>query len=204
MKLINSIGPNPHVVRMFAAEKGIDLPKQDIDLLKGENRQPPYNTINVTGTTPALVLDNGQVICEITTISEYLEEKHPTPALIGSTPEERAETRMWTRRIDLGVLEPLTNGFRATEGRALFEPRIKLVSKEAGQELKGLAQDKLAWLDGQLGAKQYICGDRFTLADILLFCFIAFAKQVGQDLPADAKNLRAWFERVGQRPSVKA
>ena len=88
MKLYNSIGPNPRMVRMFAAEKGLSLSMVEIDLMGGENRQPDYaGGVNVAGQTPALALDDGQVISEITVICEYLEEKHPTPALIGSTPE---------------------------------------------------------------------------------------------------------------------
>ena len=124
MKLYNSVGPNPHVVRMFAAEKGLTLPMVEIDLMGGENRKPPYqDTVNPAGQTPALVLSDGQIITEITVICEYLEEKHPSPVLIGATPEQRAETRMWTRRIDLNICEPLTNAFRGVRGaRPVREP----------------------------------------------------------------------------------
>src|ERR1700733_3681779 len=97
MKLYDSIGPNPRVVKMFMAEKGIDLPREKVDLMKGENRQPAYQSKNPAGQTPALELDDGRIVAEILVICEYLEEKHPTPVLIGSTPEERAVTRMWTR-----------------------------------------------------------------------------------------------------------
>ncbi|WP_348246170.1 glutathione S-transferase N-terminal domain-containing protein, partial [Salmonella enterica] len=84
-KLYTSMGPNPHMVRMFAAEKGLSLPLVEVDLMGGENRRPPYSEgVNVAGQTPALVLDDGTVIAEITVICEYLEEKHPSPALIGS------------------------------------------------------------------------------------------------------------------------
>jgi glutathione S-transferase len=204
MKYYNSIGPNPHVVRMFAAEKGLTLPTVSVDLLAGENRQPAHMARNPTGTTPALELDTGKFIAEITVIADYLEELHPTPALIGTTPEERAETRMWTRRIDLGILEPMTNGFRASQGRGLFEPRMKLVSPEAAEELKALARHKLLWLDKELEGRQFICGDRFTLADILLFAFMAFGAEVGQPIPDEAKWVKAWFERVKARPSAAA
>ena len=204
MKLYNSIGPNPHVVRMFAAEKGLSPETVTIDLMGGENRQPAYSAKNVSGTTPALELPDGQMICEITAIAEYLEEKHPNPPLIGSTPEERAETRMWARRIDLGILEPMTNGFRATEGRDLFKSRIKLVSPEAGADLKAIAKDKLLWLDKQLDGRQFVVGDRFTLADILRFAFHAFGAQVGQPIPAEAKWLPGWFDRVKARASAAA
>lgn len=205
MKLYNSIGPNPHMVRMFAAEKGLSLPMVQIDLMAGENRQPAYaGAINPAGQTPALALDDGQVIAEITAICEYLEEKHPTPALIGTTPEERAETRMWTRRIDLNICEPLTSGFRASEGRRMFESRMKLIGVQGAAELKAIARDRLQWLDGQMAGRQFVCGDRFSFADILLFTFLAFGAEVGQPIPAEAAWVTAWFERVKARPSAAA
>ena len=189
---------------MFMAEKGLSVPTVNVDLLAGENRQAAHIARNPSGTTPALELDSGRFIAEITVIADYLEELHPTPALIGSTPEERAETRMWTRRIDLGILEPMTNGFRASEGRGLFEPRLKLVTPEAAAELKAIARDKLLWLDKQLAGRQWVCGDRFTLADILLFAFMAFGAEVGQPIPDEASWIKAWFDRVKARPSASA
>lgn len=205
MKLYNSVGPNPHVVRMFAAEKGLSLPMVEIDLMGGENRQPTYQgTVNPAGQTPALVLGDGQVITEITVICEYLEEKHPTPVLIGASPEQRAETRMWTRRIDLNICEPLTTGFRASEGRGLFTPRMKLVGLEGAAELKAIAKDRILWLDGLMGDNEFVCGDRFSLADILLFVFLGFGAQVAQPIPDDASWIKAWFARVAARPSATA
>jgi glutathione S-transferase len=202
MKLYDSIGPNPHVVRMFAAEKGIDLPRVAVDLMRGENRREPYMARNAAGTTPTLELDDGRCIGEIVAICEYLEERHPEPALIGATAEERAETRMWTRRIDLGIVEPMTNGFRASEGRRLFEGRMRLVSPDAAQELKDIAHDRLMWLDRQLDGRRFVCGDRFSLADILLYCFRAFGEQVGQPIPPEATWVSDWFGRVRARPSA--
>jgi glutathione S-transferase len=120
MKLYQSIGPNPRVVKMFLAEKGVTLPTVDVDLLAGENRSPPYLHVNAAGQTPALELDDGAVLTEIAAICEYLEEKYPAPPLIGATPEERAETRMWTGRVNLKICEPMTNGFRYAEGLPLF------------------------------------------------------------------------------------
>src|SRR5215468_3127358 len=107
MKLYTSVGPNPRVVKMFLAEKGLDLPRITVDLMGGENRRAPYNEkVNPAGQTPALQLDDGSCLTEILPICEYIEEKHPSPPLIGTTPEERAKTRMWTRRVDLKVCEP--------------------------------------------------------------------------------------------------
>jgi glutathione S-transferase len=204
MKYYDSIGPNPHVVRIFAAEKGLALETVRIDLRAGENRGSEYGAKNVSGTTPALELADGTTICEITVIADYLEELHPTPPLIGTTPEERAETRMWVRRIDLGIVEPMTNGFRAVEGRPMFEPRMMLVGAEGAAELKAIARAKLLWLDGQLAGRKWICGDRFTLADILLFAFLKFGASVGQPMPTEVTWLPEWFARVAERPSMAA
>ena len=205
MKLYTSMGPNPHMVRMFAAEKGLTLETVEVDLMGGENRRAPYtDTVNPAGQTPALVLDDGTVIAEITVICEYLEELHPGPALIGATPEERAETRMWTRRIDLNICEPMTTGFRAAEGRRIFESRMKLVGAEGAADLKAIARDRLLWLDGKMQGRAFICGDRFSLADVLLFAFLAFGAQVGQPIPDEAGWVKAWFARVQARPSAAA
>jgi glutathione S-transferase len=203
VKFYNSIGPNPRVVRMFMAEKGLDIPSQDVDLMAGDNRKPDHLARNPHGQMPALELDNGTYVCEITAICEYLEDTNPKPALVGSTPEEKAETRMWTRRVDLNIVEPLTNGFRFSQGLRLFQNRIVTVP-EAADGLKKIAQDRLSWLDGQMAGRDYLCGKRFTLADILLFCFLDFGGQVGQPLNPDHKNVSAWFERVKARPSAAA
>lgn len=204
MKLYNSVGPNPRVVRMFIAEKGITIPSQDVDLMKGENRQEDHLKRNPHGQMPTLELDNGQFVSEILPICEYLEEKYPTPALIGSTPEEKAEARMWTRRVDLNICEPMAVGFRFSQGLPLFKDRI-YTAPDAADGLKGMAQNRLQWLDGQLAdGRKFICGERFTLADIHLFAFLEFGNQVGQPLNPDFKNLQAWFARVKARPSTAA
>jgi glutathione S-transferase len=201
VKLYTSIGPNPHVVRMFMAEKGITLPTQTVDLVAGENRQPEHLKRNPHGQMPTLELDDGSYVSEITAICEYLEDTHPKPALIGTTPKEKAETRMWTRRVDLNICEPMGAGFRYGEGEKLFAKRIVTVP-EASAGLKRVAQDRLKWLDGQLPGKDFLCGKRFTLADVMLFCFLEFGASVGQPLDPANKNLVAWHGRVKARPSA--
>jgi glutathione S-transferase len=205
MKLYNSRGPNPHMVRMFMAEKGIDIPKVEIDLMGGENRREPYNAkVNPAGQTPALELDDGTVITEITAICEYLDEiKKDTPSLIGDTPAERANTRMWTRRIDLNIVEPGANGFRFSEGLKLFENRVRCIP-EAADGLKATARDKLAWLDGLMGSKPFIGGNKLSMADIMLFVFLTFMGSVKQPLDPANKNLAAWYEGMKARPSAAA
>ena len=203
MKFYNSLGPNPRLVRMFMAEKGIDVPTQEVDIMGGENRRPPYTDANPAGQMPALELDNGVVIAEITAICEYLEDIQPSPALIGATPEERAETRMWTWRIELNICEPLANGFRYAEGLAMFKDRIRVIP-HAADDLKAIAQERLAWLDGLTQGREYLAGSRFTLADIVLYAFLDFGAGVGQPLDPGLEQLGAWFTRVSQRPSAEA
>ena len=203
MKFYNSVGPNPRAVRMFAAEKGLTLPMVEVDLMKGENRQSAYTQKNTAGQLPCLELDDGSFVSEITAICEYLEDTHPRPALIGTTPKEKAETRMWTRRIDLNICEPMANGFRYGQGLPLFQSRIP-TAPEAADGLKRVAQDRLLWLDKQIAGRQWICGDRFTYADIHLFAFLDFGKQVGQPLNPEAKTLAAIYDRARDRPSAKA
>ena len=203
MKLYDSIGPNPRIVRMFMAEKDISIPSQSIDLPAGENRQPEHLARNPHGQMPTLELDNGHYVSEVVAICEYLEEKNPSPPMIGATPEERAECRMWTRRVDLNICEPLANGYRFGEALKFFEKRIPC-APEASPGLKMIAANRLAWLNGQIAGQDYLCGKRFTLADILLFCWLEFGNQVGQPLDTANTNIVAWMARVGERPSVKA
>lgn len=203
MKLHTSIGPNPRVVKMFIAEKGIDMPRVDVDLMGAENRQAPYTSKNPSGQLPCLEMDDGSYLAEILPICEYLEEKHPKPALVGSTPEERAATRMWARRIDLNIIEPMANGFRYGEGLMLFKDRIRTIP-QASDDLKTLAREKIAWLDGLMKNNQFITGSRFTLADMLLFAFLDFGRTVGQPFDEKLTWIPQWFERVGSRPSAAA
>jgi glutathione S-transferase len=204
MLLFDSIGPNPRVVRMFAAERGVTLPSTKVDLRGGENRREPFLAKNPSGQLPALELDNGMVLAEITAICEYLDEIGPAGhTLIGATAEERAETRMWVRRIDLNILEPLANGFRFAEGLKLFESRIRVIP-QAAPDLKLLAQEKLRWLDGLIAGREFVCGSRMTLADILLFVFLDFGKTVGQPLDPANANIAALYERMKARPSASA
>jgi len=184
------------------AEKGLELDRVEVDLMGGENRREPYLQVNPAGQTPALQLDDGSCLTEITAICEYLEEANPQPPLIGTTPEERAKTRMWTRRVDIKVAEPMANGFRYGEGLRLFENRLRVLP-EASAGLKAVAQDGVQWLEANFQGP-WIAGDRFTLADILLFAFLDFGGTVGQPLDPKNKKIADWFERVKARPSAAA
>ncbi|RAK58972.1 glutathione S-transferase [Phenylobacterium hankyongense] len=200
MKLYTSIGPNPRTVTLFIAEKGLQIPTVEVDLRGGENRREPFLKINPAGQLPALELNDGARITEIIAICEYLEELHPSPPLIGSTPQERAAARMWARRVDLKVCEPMANGFRYAEGLPLFQGRMRCLP-EAAPGLKAIARDGLEWLEEQFQGP-WIAGERYTLADILLFSFLEFGAVVGQPLDPSFEKLTAWFGRVKARPTI--
>ena len=202
MKLYTSVGPNPRVVKMFMAEKGITLDMVTVDLRGGENRQEAFLKVNPAGQTPSLELDNGTNLNEITAICEYLDEKNPGSSLIGTTAEERAATRMWTRRVDLKVCEPLANGFRFGEGLPMFQSRMRCLP-DASPGLKLIAQDGIQWFEDNMKGP-WIAGDRFTLADILLFSFLDFGAVVGQPLDPKFTKINEWFSRVKARPSAAA
>lgn len=202
MLAYDGLGPNPRALRMFLAEKGIELPTREIDIMSAENRKPPYADRNPGGQVPALELDDGRVIGETVAIFEYLDEQHPEPALVGTTPEERAETRQWQRRVEFKITEPLYNGFRFAEGHELFKNRMRCLP-EAAEGLKATSKDGQAWLDGLLQGRSWIVPDRFTIADVILYCALDFGASVGQPLDPKLGKLSAWFERVASRPSAK-
>ena len=204
MKLYNSMGPNPHMVRMYAAELGVDLALEDVDLMGGENRQAAFLAKNPSGQSPALELDDGTVLAEITAICEYLDDITDGKTLIGNTPEERANTHMWTRRVDLNICEPLGNGFRYAEGLQIFESRM-ITIPEAADGLKRIAQAKLTWLDEQMSdRREFIAGASLSMAVILLYSMMVFFAGVGQPLNPENTNVQAWFDRMAARPSAQA
>jgi glutathione S-transferase len=188
---------------MFIAEKGLSLPKVEVDVIGGENRRQPFLSINPAGGTPVLELDDGTALAETIAICEWLEEQHPEPVLIGATAQARAITRMWTRRVDLMVVQPLTSGFRAAEGLPLFKDRVRCLP-QAADDLKLAAREGLAWLDQELGERKYLTGDTVTLADLLLYSFVEFGGMVGQRLDPELRRLATWHDRMASRPSAAA
>jgi glutathione S-transferase len=203
MKLYTSVGPNPRIVRMFMAERGIELPVEDVDIVAGENLDDNFKALNPSAQSPCLQLDDGSVLAEVTVICAYLDEISDGASLIGDTPQQRAETRMWNRRFDARILEPMSLAFRSAEALEMFKDRCHVIP-HAADDLKVTVQKSWAWLEPLMADKEYVCGDRFTLADIQLYIFADFGKMVGQSMPDDLPNLQAWYARVAQRPSVMA
>lgn len=201
MIVLDALSPAPRCLRMFLLEKQLRLPLRQVDVFSGENRQAPYLAHNRAGQTPALLLDDGRCIAESVAIMEYLEELHPMPALIGATPEQRAATRQWQRRVELNITENIHNAYHWAEGLARFAGRIP-VAPEAAAGLKRVAQDRLAWLDAMLGAQPWLAGERFSIADIWLYVWLDFAASVGQPFSRGLPRIGPWFERVAARPSA--
>ncbi len=201
MKLYQSIGPNPRVVLMYLAETGLNIERQLVDIMAGENRQGDFlskahwvtprcsNWLTVSGSP------------RVVAICEYLDETLAGGALLGATPEERAQTRMLVRIIDQQAVVPMTLGFRGAEGLPMFQPRMLCLPDAAG-DLKRQAADGLTAIDRIVGAGPWALGDRFSLADILLFSFVEFGAMVGQPLDPALTNLVAWRDRVAARPSA--
>ena len=201
MLLYQSIGPNPRVVSMYIAEAGMTVPRRFMDIIASENRTPEMLAKNPSGGSPFLELDDGNTLSESIAICQYLDEKKGGTALVGNTAEDRARTRSRLRQIDQTVVVPMTNGFRSVEGWAMFESRMLCVP-EAAPGNKAYAADGLRQIDRQLGGGEWLCDDRFSLADILLFCFADFGAMVGQPIPDDCSALKQWHGRVANRPSA--
>lgn len=197
MKLYVSQGTNPRVVQLFLSLKGIQLETIPVDIGKGDNRQPDFLAKNYLGQLPVLELDSGQCISQITAICEYLEEIYPLPALIGTTPDERAETRMWLRRNDLLIIEPAVQAFRYSVALFYFQPLTHCIP-DAVEDFKTIVQLNLAQLNPQLQNRTWLCGDRFTLADIQLCCFLAFAASNGQVIDPQNTAVVTWFDRAAR------
>jgi len=202
VKLYDStIAPNPRRVRMFLAEKGIQVPLEEVDIRSGVNRQPDFLAKNPMGGLPVLELDDGSCIAESLVICEYFEDLHPEPPLLGRTPAERANARMWERRMELEVMGPMLAAFR--HGSPFFKGRITQVP-EMIEPSRAAAAKRLAWVDDLLAGREFVAGDRYTIADITLFCAVDFGGMVGEKYDPALKNLCAWHERMKARPSASA
>lgn len=202
MKLYQSIGPNPRVTTMYIAERGIKIDRIMVDIQAGENRQPDMLAINPSGSSPFLLLDNATVLPDSVAICEYLEEICDGPKLFGDTAEQRSATRAKMRTIDQNIVVPMANGFRSAEGLPMFESRM-FCCPEASDGNKAYARDGLIQLDKGFGDGPWLMGERFSMADILLFCFAEFGPMVGQMMPDECSNLKAWRARTAERDSAK-
>jgi glutathione S-transferase len=202
VKLYDSVmAPNPRRVRIFLAEKGIEVPTEQVDIAKGDNRKPPFLAKNPMGVLPVLELDDGTCIAESIAICRYFEAKQPAPPLFGEGALDIALVEMWNRRMELEIFNAITGTFRNTH--EFFKGRIPQVP-EWGEVCRGSAEKRLAWLDEVLADREFIAGERFTVADITALCGIDFGRVSKIVIQPEQKNLSRWHEAVSARPSAKA
>ena len=202
MKLYDSaMAPNPRRVRVFLAEKGIEVPTVQVDIGKADNRKPEFLAKNPLGGVPVLELDDGRFIAESVAICRYFEEIQPDPPLFGTDAADRAIVEMWNRRAELNLLSLTAGAFRNTH--EFFKGRIPQVP-EYGAVCKEGAIKSLAWLDRELADREFLAGDRFSIADITALIGIDFGRVSGIRIAPEQKNLERWHESVSSRPSAKA
>lgn len=204
MKLFVSVGPNPRIVRFFLQEKGLALDETRVDLVGGENRAPAFLALNPAGQLPALQTAAGPVIAEVPVICDYVEAVLGGPPLIGPSPERRAEVLMWVRRVEQAYCDPVTRVFRYGPGIGLFGSRMRCLP-EAAPGFADLARDGAAWIDAQLADRPHVAGAQFSLADIVLWCFVDFAaRRAGLPIDPAHTRLQRWFAAVATRPAAEA
>ncbi len=202
MKLYsNRFAPSPRRLRIFLAEKGLEIPTVEVDLAGNENLDPAFLAINPLGELPALVLDDGRVITESIAACRYLEALHPEPNLFGRDADERAVVDQWTYRVMFRLYEPVRQAFRNTH--RFWADRIHQVP-EFGTLAREAALAELKALDAELAGREFLAGARYTFADITALCAIDFGKPSDIRVTGALPNLKRWHAAVSARPSAKA
>jgi glutathione S-transferase len=203
MKLYNEANPapNPRRVRIFLAEKNLSIPLVHVPMREGAHKSAEFKAKNSLGQVPVLELDDGSTLSESIAICRYLEELHPSPTLFGNDPWQRAQVEMWTRRIELALANRVGAVWINTHR---FTARLGTQYKDYGEAMRVRALEVMQWLDREISAREFICADRFSMADIVALTTIDFAQFIGIEMPEDAMQLRAWHGRVSARPSAAA
>ena len=210
MKLYDfALAPNPKRVRMFLAEKGLSVPTVEVQLREGAQFADAYREINPFSLAPALVLDDGAVICESVAICRWFEETHPRPPLFGEGALERAQVEMWSRRAEIHGFLPVADVVRNTS--PMFEDRalpgvaggVPQIPELATRGRAALARF-LRLLDRRLADNEFLAGARFSVADITGFVTLRFGERADLDIPGDCAHVRRWRDAVAARPSAEA
>jgi glutathione S-transferase len=202
MKLYEFAGaPNPRKVTVYIKEKGLDVPSESVDILSGQNRSPEFLKKNPLGGLPVLELDDGSHLTESLAIIEYLEELHPQPSMLGSTPLERARVREAERICDLGVLGSVGTIFQNTH--PFFAQRVKQ-SADAAENARPRLQNALKVIDDRLAKQKFVAGEKPTIADCTLLAALEFANFAGIEIDPAHRNVHRWYEEFKQRPSASA
>lgn len=209
MKLFDcATAPSPRRVRIFAAEKNLELELVPVDLAGGEQFSADFRAINPDCVVPALKLDNGTCLTEVTAICQYLEEIHPQPTLFGDTAVERATATMWSAKAEqqglMAVADAFRNFSKGLKGHALTGPDKYEQVPELVERGRSRVLSFFKTLDRQLAQSEFIAGDRFSIADITAVVTIDFAARIKIGIDDDAANLRRWYASVSARPSASA
>jgi glutathione S-transferase len=210
MKLYDMVkAPNPRRVRMFLAEKGIEIERVEIDIPGGQNLTPAYLAINPRGAVPTLLLDDGTIIDESVAICRYFEELHPEPNLMGRTPLEKAQIESWQRHMEFDGLFSVAAVFRNTvpqfAGRAMpgTTPSLPQLPDMAERGVV-LTTHFFDMLNARLNDTAFVAGDRFSIADMTGFIAVEFARWVKLAPLETHVHLKRWYEEIKSRPSAKA
>jgi glutathione S-transferase len=194
--------PNPRRVRIFAAEKGIALSLEEVDILAGQSRTPEFLGKNSSGAVPVLELDDGSYLSESVAICRYLEGLQVEPNLLGRDLCEQAEIERWNRRMELELLGPIGRTFQNTN--PIFQRRIKQFP-EYGEAQRAIVHQRLERMDHELDGHEFIAGDRFTIADITALVAIDFGHRLAEiKIPRSLTHLTHWHETVSKRASAQA
>ena len=198
--------PSPRRVRIFIAEKGIDVASIQIDLASGEQFADSFRKINPDCVVPALELDDGSCLSEVVAICHYLESLHPEPALFGTTDEERARILMWNCKVEqqclLSIADAFRNAAKGLKDRAITGPDSYAQIPELADRGRERVVQFFHRLDGQLADNDFVAGDSYSIADISALVAIDFAGRVKLSIPDDAPNLRHWYKSISSRPGV--
>lgn len=200
--------PSPRRVRIFLAEKGLELETVQVDLANGEQFSEAFRKLNPDCVVPVLELDDGQCISEVLAICSYLEALHPTPAILGETPEAKARTLMWNAKVEqqglLAMADTFRNSAAGLADKALPGPDAYPQIPELAARGRQRVDRFMRAMDERLASSAYLAGDVFSLADISALVFVDFAAWVKIRLPAGADNVRRWYGEVSARPSAAA
>jgi glutathione S-transferase len=196
-----TLAPSPRRVRIFLADKGIDLELVQVDIMRNANRTPEFYKKNPSGSLPILEFEDGSCLSESVAICRYFEEIQPAPPLFGVGAREKALVEMWNRRIELGIFKPVGQVWshlsKVAEGRGRRIPELGEIQKRA-------AVERIAWLDRELTNREFIAGDKYSIADITTLCMIDFARTVDIQIQPEQSNLARWYRQISSRPSAKA
>lgn len=202
MKIYDFVGaPNPKRLRVYLAEKGLKVPYEQVNILAGDNRKPEFLKKNPLGGLPVLELDDGGCLSESLAITEYFEDLHPTPPMLGTTPLERARTRELERIAELGVLGRVAQIFQNTH--PFMAGRLKQ-SPDAAENARNFLASALKVLDDRVGSRPFVAGERPTVADCTLYAAFEFAEFAQVPIDPSLKNLTRWYGAFKQRPSASA